>query len=163
MKSIYHIQSEYLAIASALEQGELTPELETALAINQNELQGKAIAYAYVIKDADATIYAIDEEITRLTALKQAEKRKADRLKETISNAMKFYGVHEVKTETVKLSFRKSEAVIEDVHFEALDDEFVTIVPETRKPNLTKIKAAIKEGRTVDGYRIEERQNFQIK
>jgi hypothetical protein len=44
-----------------------------------------------------------------------------------------------------------------------LPEEFVTVVPEVRKPNLTAIKAAIKEGRTVEGYQIEQRQNLQIK
>jgi D-ribose pyranose/furanose isomerase RbsD len=103
MKSLFHIESEYLALASALEQGELTPELETALAINEQELQVKAVAYAYVIKDAEANTEAIDNEIARLTSLKQAEKRKAERLKEAISNAMQMYGITEVKTATLKL------------------------------------------------------------
>lgn len=163
MKSLYHIQEDYLAIASQLESGELTHEIETALAINESELQGKAIAYAYIIKEADSTIDVIDAEIARLTALKQAEKKKSERLKETISNAMKMYGITEVKSETLKLSFRKSEACVGEVHFTELTDEFITVVPESRKPNLTAIKAALKEGRAVDGYRIEERQNLQIK
>ena len=163
MKSLYHIEQEYLDLAAQLEDGELTPELETALAINANELQGKAIAYAHVIKDAEATIDVIDAEIARLTALKKAEKNKSERLKETISNAMQFYGITEVKSELMKLSFRRSEACVAEVHFTELPDEFVTVVPEKRNPNLTAIKAAIKEGRTVDGYRIDVKQNLQIK
>jgi len=162
MKSLFNIQSEYLALASALEQGELTPELETALAINEQELHVKAVAYAYVIKDAEANTEAIDNEIARLTALKQAEKRKTERLKGAIANAMQLYGINEVKTATMKLSFRRSEAVVGDTDA-PLADEFVRIIPEKRSPDLTAIKAAIKEGREVEGYRIEERFNLQIK
>lgn len=162
MKSLYHIEQEYLDIAAQLEDGELTPELETALQINSNELQGKAIAYAYVIKDSDATIDAIDSEIARLTALKKVEKNKAERLKDAISNAMQFHGITEVKSDLLKLSFRKSEKVV-GMSFEDLPDAYLTIVPESRKPNLTAIKAGLKEGKVIGDYRIEENQNLQIK
>jgi hypothetical protein len=37
---------------------------------------------------------------------------KATRLKDTISNAMKLYGILEIKTETLKLNFRRSEGVV---------------------------------------------------
>lgn len=160
-KSLYNIEQEYLEIANQLEDGELSPELETALAINEKELQGKAIAYAYVIKESDDTVSVIDAEIKRLTAIKKAEQNKAKRLKETISNAMNLYGITEIKTETLKLNFRRSEGVVGGS--ESLPLEFCTIVPEQRRPNLTAIKAAIKEGRDVFGFEIEERYSLQIK
>jgi hypothetical protein len=160
-KSLYHIEQEYLDLANQLEQGELTAELETALAINQSELQGKAVAYAYVIKDALATVDIIDAEIARLTARKKTEQAKAEKLKETISNAMQFYGITEVKSELVKLSFRKSKQTVGSS--EGLDKEFLTVKPESYSPNLTAIKAAIEEGREVKGYQVIEKLSLQIK
>jgi lipid II:glycine glycyltransferase (peptidoglycan interpeptide bridge formation enzyme) len=160
-KSLYNIEKEYLEIANQLEDGELSPELETALAINQNELQGKAVAYAYVIKESEDTVSVIDAEIKRLTALKKTEQNKAARLKETISNAMNLYGITEIKTETLKLNFRRSEGVVGSNDY--LTDDLVTIIPEQRKPNLAAIKAAIKEGIEIEGYSIEERYSLQIK
>lgn len=160
-KSLYNIEKEYLEIANQLEDGELSPELETALAINEKELQGKAVAYAYVIKESEDAVSIIDQEIKRLTALKKTEVNKATRLKETISNAMNLYGITEIKTETLKLNFRRSEGVVGSNDW--LTDDLVTIVPEQRKPNLTAIKAAIKEGVEVEGYEIEERYSLQIK
>jgi len=161
MKSLYEIQADYLALASALEVGELTPEIETALAINEAELQQKAIGYAYVIKEREANIEVIENEIARLTALKRSEQRVTESMRSAISNAMQFYGVHEVKTPTVRLSFRKSEGLIGQA--DNLADEFVTLIPEQRTPNKAAIKAAIKEGREVEGYEIETRWNLQIK
>ena len=160
-KSLYNIETEYLEIANQLEDGELTTELETALAINEQQLQGKAVAYAYVIKDAEETTSAIDAEIKRLQGLKKTQQNKVKRLKETISNAMELYGITEIKTETLKLNFRRSEGVVGESS--NLPDEFLKHVPETFKPDLTAIKAAIKEGREVEGYEIEERFNLQIK
>ena len=174
-KSLYNIEQEYLEIANQLEDGELSPELETALAINERELQGKAIAYAYVIKEAEDTVSIIDAEIKRLQGLKKTEQNKAQRLKDTIQNAMELYGITEIKTETLKLNFRRSEGVVctfdnpqkfdswWDVQKSLIGEEFVTTVPELSKPNLTAIKKAIKEGVEVEGFEIQERYNLQIK
>jgi hypothetical protein len=162
-KSLYNIEKEYLEIANQLEDGELSPELETALAINERELQGKAVAYAYVIKESEDTVSVIDAEIKRLQGLKKTEQNKAKRLKETISNAMELYGITEIKTETLKLNFRRSEGVICTDSSVGIPMELSTVVPEVIKPNLTAIKAAIKEGRSVTGFEIEERYSLQIK
>ena len=105
---------------------------------------------------------AIDVEIKRLQARKKSEQNKAERMKDAISNAMQHFGIYEVKTPTLRLSFRRSERVV-GMSFDELPDEFVTVVPEQRKPNLTAIKAAIKEGREVGDYRVETIQNLQIK
>jgi len=160
-KSLYNIEKEYLEIANQLEDGELSPELETALAINEQQLQGKAVAYAYVIKEAEDTVSVIDAEIKRLQGLKKTEQNKAARLKETISNAMNLYGITEIKTETLKLNFRRSEGVVGSS--DNLPMPLCTVVPETIKPNLVAIKASIKAGLEVEGYEIEERWSLQIK
>jgi hypothetical protein len=162
-KSLYNIEQEYLEIANQLEDGELSPELEQALAINERELQGKAISYAYVIKESEDTVSVIDAEIKRLQGLKKTEQNKAKRLKETISNAMELYGITEIKTETLKLNFRRSEGVVCTDSTISIAEEFATIVPESIKPNLIAIKAAIKEGIEVTGFEIEERYSLQIK
>tara|TARA_R110000822_G_scaffold227432_1_gene360081 strand:- start:421 stop:915 length:495 start_codon:yes stop_codon:yes gene_type:complete len=162
-KSLYNIETEYLEIADQLEGGEVTPELETALAINETELQGKAVAYAYVIKESDDTVGAIDAEIKRLQGLKKTEQNKSKRLKDAISNAMNLYQITEIKTETLKLNFRRSEGVICNDSSVSIPVELSTVVPETIKPNLTAIKKAIKEGEAVTGYEIEERYSLQIK
>ena len=163
-KPLYEIEKQYLEIAQRIEdaEGEMTPELETALAITEQELQVKSVGYGYIIKDSDDTVAAIDAEIKRLQERKKSEQNKAQRMRDAISNAMQHFGIHEVKTPTLRLSFRKSERVV-GMSFDELPDEFVTVVPEQRKPNLTAIKAAIKEGREVGDYRVETIQNLQIK
>jgi hypothetical protein len=55
--NLYEITRDALELASLLETEELTPELESALVINQEQLQAKAGNYAKVIaniqSDAD--------------------------------------------------------------------------------------------------------------
>lgn len=161
MKSLFNITAEALELASALEEGELTPELETALAINQNELQEKAINYAYVIKSLEGDISAIDEEIKRLQALKKAKTNAIDRMKESVSNAMQLYGMEKLTSPTLSLSLRKSESVEVDLT-EALPNDF-KITKVTVTPDKIAIKQAIKQGENITGASLKINYNLQIK
>jgi hypothetical protein len=161
MKSIYQLTTEALEIASLLEENELTPEIEQALVINQDELKEKALNYAYVIRSFEDDVTSIDNEIKRLRALKEAKTNSIERLKESISTAMNIYGIEKVESPLLKLSFRKSEAV-EITNEEVLPMSFKT-EKVTYTPNKVKIKEAIKNGETVFGAILQINSNLQIK
>jgi hypothetical protein len=161
MKSLFNITAEALELASALEENELTPELETALAINQNELQEKAINYGYVVKSLEGDVSAIDEEIKRLQALKKAKNNAIERMKESVSNAMQLYGMEKLTSPTLSLSLRKSESV--EVDFtEALPNDF-KITKVTVTPDKIAIKQALKQGENITGATLKINYNLQIK
>ena len=157
--NLYNIKSEYLNIAAQLTEGELTPELEQALIITQENLQEKAVNYGYVIKNFESEVDIIEEEIKRLNALKKARQNAVDKLKTNISDAMQLFGILEVKAPTFKMNFRKSESV---EIFEGLDQEFIT-EKVSYQPDKIAIKNAIKEGRTVNGAALVTNFNLQIK
>lgn len=116
--SLYQIESEYQEIADELMEngGELTPELELSLAINKEQLQVKSAGYAFVIKDKDAEIEAIDKEIERLNKLKTVRENAKQRLKDAIKNAMVLYGVEKIESNTIRITLAKSapSVLIED-------------------------------------------------
>lgn len=161
--NIYQIQNEYqLLINSIIEaDGELTPELELALAINKEQLQEKGINYAYVIKQVDADCEAIDLEIKRLNSMKKVRTNLADRLKNTISSAMQLFEVEEIKTPLIKLNFRNSESVEITNEFQ-LDERF-KVTKTVTTPDKKAIKDAIKNGELVEGATISYNKNLQIK
>jgi len=161
MKSLYNITKEALELASALEEGELTTELENALIINKNELQEKAINYGYAIKSMDEDVTTITEEIRRLTAIKTAKLNASERMREAVTHAMQFYGIEKISSPTLNLSFIKSEYVEVDLT-EALSTDF-KIVKTTVTPDKIAIKRAIKQGENITGARIIEKLNLQIK
>lgn len=160
-KSLYHIEQQYLDIAEQLSYGETSPELEEALAITSEELQTKAINYGFVIKDSEANIEAIDNEINRLKALKESEEKKRDRLIDAIKNAMILFGVEKVDSPILKLFFRRSPA-IEIVNESQLDRSFM-VKKVTYSPDKKKIKEAIERGEDVQGAILKTNQNLQIK
>ena len=159
--NLYEITREAQELAFLLETDELTPELEQALLINQDQLQSKAGNYAKVIANIQSDADAIDAEIKRLKAMKETKDRAVNRLKEALREAMLVSGIDKIEAPLFKLSLRRSEAVEVDV-VEALPTDFVT-----RKVVVTadkvSIKEAIKRGENITGARIVENFSLQIK
>jgi hypothetical protein len=162
MSNIYKIQQDYLSIANELIEngGELSPHLETALAINKQELQHKGIAYGFVVKSLESDIDTIDNEIKRLNALKSSHVKTIDKLKETVKSAMQMYGIEEIKTPTLKINFRKSESV--EVETDAVLDMYCNF-KTVKTPDKAKIKEIIKSGNAVFGASLYINWNLQIK
>ena len=161
--NIFLIQNEYqLLINQIIEaEGEITPELETALTINKEQLQSKAVDYSYVIKQLDGDCEQIDAELKRLQQLKKVRTNLADRLKDTISNAMNLYEVEKIETPLIKLSFRNSESV--EITNESQLDACFIVTKTVSTPDKKAIKDAIKNGEIVTGATISYNKNLQIR
>lgn len=161
--SIFNIEQNYNKLAEQLidNDGELTSELSEQLAITEEQLQNKSVAYSFVIKEIDATIDIIDAEIKRLQALKKQREKASEYLKERIKHAMDTFQIDEIKTPLVKINFRKSETVeVDDVN---QLPSLYKVVKVTEQADKAAIKAALKDGVEVVGCRIETHRNLQIK
>ena len=162
-QSIYKIQSEYqLLINQVIDaDGELTSEVMEALQINEQQLQSKAIDYSYVIKQLDNDCEQIDAELKRLQQIKKVRTNLAERLKDTISNAMNLYEVEKIETPLIKLSFRNSESV--EITNESQLDACFIVTKTVSSPDKKAIKDAIKNGVLVCGATISYNKNLQIR
>ena len=161
--SIFNIEQNYNKLAEQLidNDGELTSELSEQLAITEEQLQNKSVAYSFVIKQMDADVDTIDAEIKRLQGLKKQREKASEYLKERIKHAMDTFQIDEIKTPLVKINFRKSESVeVDDVN--QLPAAF-KVVKVTEQADKAAIKAAIKDGVDIAGCRIETHRNLQIK
>jgi seryl-tRNA synthetase len=159
--NLYTLTQEAQYLAVLLETEELTPELEEALIINQDQLQAKAVNYAKVIANYQAESDAIDQEIKRLKAMKDSREKKIEWLKESVKKAMLVSGIEKVESPLFKLSVRRSEAVEVDM-VEALPNAFQN-VKNVVTADKVAIKEAIKRGENVTGARLVENFNLQIK
>lgn len=159
--NLFNITQNYLTLANQLSEGELTPEIEAELIINESQLQEKAVNYGYVIKQLGHEVNAVNEEIKRLTDLKKRNEKAIERMETAISNAMQLYGIEKVDSSFLKLSFRKSESV-EIVNDAQLSPQYTT-TKTTITPNKVAIKEALKRGEVVEGAILVTNQNLQIK
>ena len=159
--NLYEITREAQELASLLETEELTPELEAALVINQDQLQTKAGNYAKVITNIQSDSDSIDAEIKRLKAMKETKDRALNRLKDALREAMLVSGIDKIESSLFKLSLRRSESVEVDI-VDTLPSEFINIKNVVTADKVA-IKEAIKRGENITGARIIENFNLQIK
>lgn len=154
--------ADHMRLLAAIEEadGELTPEMEQALQINEKELQEGCISFAYVVKSLEATESAIENEIRRLHGLNAKVTKRLALFKKAISDAMNLYRVESIHGSTIHLTFRKADSVLV---------ENAALVPlEYKKqpePVVSKelIKEAIKSGKDVPGASIVTNRHLQIK
>ena len=163
MKNLFEISTDYLELFDKIEenQGEITPEIETALAINEGEVKQKGVAYCAVIKTIDGEVAMIDNEIKRLQALKKARVNIVLNLKDRLKNALILFGIDEIKTELIKINFRKSKSiVVTDVDELPVSCKTTTVTTVADKK---AIKELIENGFDVKGATQVENKNIQIK
>lgn len=161
--SLYDIEKSQLELVEALidNGGELTEELESALALNKDNLEVKGTNYGFIIKQLKAEVSIIDAEIERLNALKKSRVKSIERLENNLSVAMQIFDIDKIESPVMKISFRKSESVeIDDVNL--IDKKYIN-VKTTETPDKAAIKDAIKAGEIVIGAHISVNKNIQIK
>ena len=110
-KSLYAIQEDYVDIIRDVEEndGELTADIESALAINEEEREAKALAYIQRIDEETAFIDRVSKEITRLTKMKKTKQNLVDRLKGTLVDSVILFG--EYNTGLYKVGTRTSQSI----------------------------------------------------
>lgn len=116
---------------------------------------------ACFIKDLNGLNDSIANEIKALQERKKQNDAKVDRLKGYLQSSMQLRNLNKLETTRNKLSFRKSVSVM--VEDESLIDEDLFTVKVEKKLDKNKVKALLKEGIEVDGCKLQENINLQIK
>lgn len=157
MSSIYDIDREIENCVDP-ETGEIIDEKR--LDALQMERQKKIENILLWIKNLKSEAGAIREEEKKLADRRQSDEKKAESLTQYIQNVL---NGEKFKTSRVVVSYRKSEAVIVDdlQLMQEMCDEYLKY--KDPEPDKAKIKAALKDGITVPGCHLEERQNITIK
>lgn len=162
-KSIYNISYDHQVLMQQIEdsEGEITPEIGEQLAINEKELQEKAVSYGYVMKQYDFEIDQINAEIERLGKLASQKTKIKEELKTRIADAMIKFNIQKIDHANLKLSFRKSNALVinQDAHIPV---EYIK-TKEVETIDKAGLKKAVEEGQEFEGIWIIENQNLQIK
>lgn len=159
--TLWQIDAEHQRLMNELELngGELTPELEEALAISEQNFDAKAQNYSRAIQYYGATSDQIAAEIKRLQALKKTTDNIESNLKSRLAQAMQTFEREKIDFGTMKLGLRRSKACIIDD--EALiPAQFVAVKTEVRKSD---VKAAIEAGEDVPGAHVETNVSLSIR
>lgn len=192
-KSMFNIRQDHLTLLALIEEvdGELTPEMQEDLKLNEEGFKEKALSYGYIIRKLDAESDIIAAEIKRLQSLKQRADKRSDLFKQMLDEGMKQFGYEKVESELLKISYRKSTPVELSETFQddilrfcdvtisldhdrisaaklmneniSVTEDLLELFDIKVEPSKKRIGDAIKQGITVPGASMQEKKNLQIK
>ena len=125
------------------------------------QLQTKGAGIIKSLKNSEAMLNGVDEEIKRLQALKKSISNQINSRKEYIVRNMEMMGITKIETELGNLSLRKSKSV--NIYDESLIDKKFIEIETKEKISKTEIKKAIEAGENVQGANIVEKNSLNIK
>ena len=143
------------------ETGEITnaDELDQLQLDRDEKLKNCVYYYKNLMAEADA----LKNEKQKLQQRQQIATKKAERMKSYIDYCLGGEKFAPADDATVKVTYRKSEAVefAEGCNIFDVPDDFLRY----KEPELdrNKVKKAIKDGGQVNGCKLVEKQNIQIK
>jgi len=165
---LYEISNEYLELCQELieTEGELSPELEQKMEINETNKKTKFENYAKLIRHLEGNIEIRNKEAERLGALNQTDEKLIENLKNRLKYTMELYKEDKFDTPLFKFSLRHSESV-EIVNGDLIPEQFKTVVTPEPITKISKndIKKYLKENEEseVAGAVLRKNKTFKIK
>lgn len=161
----YEIESEYLALAGALDTAE-TPEdyaaIEARFGCLDGALAEKVSRTLPLILTLDAEAAATKAEASRLASLADARARKAKVLRDLVFRTMQAAGLDKVATPIGAVAIQANggqRAIVYAPEFKVDDlaPEYVRVVPEIRVPDAEAVRAALAADEVLPGVTLAPR------
>lgn len=161
MSTLYEITGQYLQLLEMLEEEDNLEEqvVKDTLEGIEGELEIKADGYARIIRELDAEAVKYEEEKKRLEERGNALRNRSRILKDHLYNSMKVTGKMKFKTDLFSFGIQKNGGlqpmeIIPDV---IIPDEYLK-----KEPDNTKIREAIKEGKSLPFAVLKERGDHLV-
>lgn len=152
---LYELTEAYKNIYD-LEDDSLTETLDTI----QGAIEEKAVNMAYVIKNIDGDIDAIDKEINRLQERKKSAKNKQTRLKNYLKDSMEQIGMEKLSTPIFNFNIQKNPPALIVEDESKIDDKYFIVEKTLDKK---AIKEAIKQGAEIEGVSLKQSESLRIR
>lgn len=159
--SLYELTSEHRLICDAIEEagGEITPEIEAMLAINEENFLTKAEGYAEMIAKYAQMAENAKARKAQLDAVQKVAENIQKRMKERILEAMTEYGLQKIECGVHKFSTRTSKAV-EIIDEAKIPNEYIKVSTTIDK---SALRADLMAGVLVEGAELRENKSLTIK
>ena len=163
MTALYMLASEYRAAAQTLANLDLDAQtVADTLESLSGELETKAQSVAHMVRSIEADAAAMKDWARAANERAASALARAESLREYIARCMLATGLTKIEGPGVKLSFRKSAAVVID-GADLIPSEYMRQAEAPPPaPDKAAIKAALGAGLDVPGAHIESRQTLQI-
>lgn len=164
-QSLYVIANEYQAMVERLMNSELDEQtIADTIEGASGELELKATNVAMFIRNLESSAEQIKLAEKAMAERRKQLESKADSVKQYLFDNMKRTGVTKIESPYFALTIKKNppSVVIDDVALIPSEYKIFT-PPPPPSPDKQAIKAALQEGKTVEGAHIEQNERLEIK
>jgi len=161
---LYEVTDIYLRALKGLEDSDL-PEnvvLNTLDAL-EGALEVKATNVAAYFQNLEAEANAIKNAETRMAKRRKAIESRVEWLRHYLKTNMDRCGITEIKSPEFVLKIVKNPPMMVIDHQDAIPEQFMRIIPETREPDKNALKEALKTGEVIPGAHLETQTRLSIK
>lgn len=152
---LYELTEAYKNIYE-LEDESLNETLDTI----KGAIEEKAVNMAYVIKNIDGDIDAIDKEINRLQERKKSAKNKQTSLKNYLKGSMEQLGIKKLKTPVFSFNIQKNTPALIVEDESKIDDKYFIVEKTLDKKT---VKDLIKQGAEIEGASLRQTESLRIR
>jgi hypothetical protein len=164
MHSLYTLTGTYLELWRLAEQsddGEIDPDLEVALAENQESIENKVDGYGKVMNSLLADAASCKMEAARLTQRQKGLENTAQRIKDNLQECLKALGTDRIKGKLFTATVQNSPKSLQIIDDYAIPPEYYDQpAPVLSK---TRIKHALESGAEVPGAALHQGRHLRIK
>lgn len=156
---LHEMSNDYVGLLeSDLDEEQLRDCLESI----EGAIEDKASNIVKVVSCLNSDVSIIENEIARLQARKKAITNNQERLKEYLRYNMEKTGITKINHPLFNITLGKASRKVSILDVNLLLDDFIDIKTEI-KPNLNKIKAALKEGDVSGAMMVDGLSRLLIK
>ena len=156
---LHEMSNDYVwLLESDLDEEQLKDCLESI----EGAIEDKASNIVKVVSCLNSDVSIIENEIARLQARKKAITNNQERLKEYLRYNMEKTGITKINHPLFNITLGKASKKVSILDINLLPDDFIDIKTEI-KPNLNKIKAALKDGDVSGAAMIDGLSRLLIK
>jgi len=156
--TLFQLSAEMAAIEAALIEngGELTPELETAMAETSEGLQRKADGYGILLAKFAAVSDACKAEIDRIQNIKKTADNSVKRIKGHLAETMRAFEMKHLDGETHKFTLTQSTGTVidEDAVLRPYEEKIAKF--QDTLPAWLTVKASISKTALKDAFKDSE-------
>jgi len=165
MTALYELAADYRSAADRLADMDLDEQtLADTLESLSGELEVKATNTAMLIRNLEASAYAIKEAEGQMAARRKALENRAARVKDYVLAQMMVAGIEKIECPYFKLAVRTNPPAVEIFEPGLVPSEFMkTPEPPPPSPDKTAIKDALKAGKDVPGCVLTHGMRLEIK
>ena len=162
---MYELTDAYVSLMAQYEDAETDAEREQiaqAILDTGNDIAEKAENYARLMKNAEADVKMLSEEIDRLTAKKKRAENLVKRVKEYLLFAMGIAGATEIKTSIGKWRVQKNPPSVKVLDEMLIPARF--FIEQAPKIDKTAILAEFRQtGEVFDGVEITQGESVRFR